>query len=45
MSKVIDLKWTEGSAATPAQLGDDGAFVAKSYAKDHQLARRLADRR
>jgi ABC-type antimicrobial peptide transport system permease subunit len=37
VSKVIDLKWIEGSAATPAQLGDDGAFVAKSYAKDHHL--------
>jgi putative ABC transport system permease protein len=37
VSKVIDLKWTEGSAATPAQLGQDGAFVAKSYAKDNNL--------
>jgi putative ABC transport system permease protein len=38
VSKVIDLKWTEGSAATPAQLGQDGAFVAKSYAKDNKLS-------
>jgi putative ABC transport system permease protein len=37
VSKVIDLKWKEGSPATPAQLGRDGAFVAKSYAKDHGL--------
>jgi putative ABC transport system permease protein len=37
VSKVIDLKWKEGSPATPAQLGLDGAFVAKSYAKDHKL--------
>ena len=37
VSKVIDLKWTEGSPATPAQLGRDGAFVAKSYAKDNNL--------
>jgi putative ABC transport system permease protein len=37
VSKVIDLKWTEGTPATPAQLGQDGAFVAKSYAKDHKL--------
>jgi ABC-type antimicrobial peptide transport system permease subunit len=37
VSKVIDLKWKEGSPATPAQLGRDGAFVAKSYAKDHKL--------
>jgi putative ABC transport system permease protein len=37
VSKVIDLKWTEGSPATPGQLGQDGAFVAKSYAKDNNL--------
>jgi putative ABC transport system permease protein len=37
VSKVIDLKWTEGNSATPAQLGRDGAFVAKSYAKNHKL--------
>jgi ABC-type antimicrobial peptide transport system permease subunit len=35
--RVIDVKWTEGSAAVPAQLGNDGFFVAKSYAKDHSL--------
>jgi len=34
---VIDLKWTEGSTATPAQLGRDGAFVSKDYAKSHHL--------
>jgi putative ABC transport system permease protein len=37
MSKVIDLTWLEGSPATPAELGNDGAIVAKSYAKDHGL--------
>ena len=37
VSKVIDLKWKEGSPATPAQLGRSGAFVAKAYAKDHDL--------
>jgi putative ABC transport system permease protein len=37
MNKVIDLTWVEGSPATPAELGDDGAIVAKSYAKDHGL--------
>jgi putative ABC transport system permease protein len=37
VSKVIDLKWKEGSPATPAQLGRNGAFVAKAYAKDHDL--------
>jgi len=36
-NKVIDLKWKDGSPATPAQLGNDGAIVAKSYAKDHNL--------
>jgi putative ABC transport system permease protein len=37
MNKVIDLTWLEGSPATPAELGDDGAIVAKDYAKDHGL--------
>jgi putative ABC transport system permease protein len=37
MSKVIDLTWLEGSPATPAELGNDGAIVAKDYAKDHGL--------
>jgi putative ABC transport system permease protein len=37
VSSVIDLKWKEGSVDTPAHLGQDGAFVAKSYAKDHKL--------
>jgi putative ABC transport system permease protein len=37
LSSVIDLKWKEGSIETPAQLGRNGAFVAKSYAKDHKL--------
>jgi putative ABC transport system permease protein len=37
VTKVVDLKWKDGSAATPAQLGNDGAFVPKAYAKDHHL--------
>jgi putative ABC transport system permease protein len=37
VSSVIDLKWKEGSVDTPAKLGRNGAFVAKSYAKDHKL--------
>ena len=37
VTKVIDLKWKEGSPATPGQLGQNGAFVAKSYAKDNKL--------
>ena len=34
---VINLKWQDGSAATPAQLGKNGAIVPKAYAKDHHL--------
>ncbi len=37
VSTVIDLKWKQGGPQTPAQLGRDGALVAKSYAKDHHL--------
>jgi len=37
VTKVISLKWTEGSAATPGQLGANGVIVAKQYAKDHHL--------
>src|SRR5262249_4317840 len=36
-TEVISLKWTEGWAATPGQLGANGAIVAKQYAKDHHL--------
>jgi putative ABC transport system permease protein len=37
VGKVIDLDWIDGNSATTAHLGADGAIVAKSYAKDHQL--------
>jgi putative ABC transport system permease protein len=37
VTKVIDLAWQDGSPATPAELGSDGAIVPKSYAKDHNL--------
>src|SRR5207244_8291155 len=37
ISKVIDVKWQDGSPATPGQLGRDGAFVSKDYAKSHHL--------
>ncbi len=37
ITSVIDVKWTEGGPQTPAELGAAGAFVAKSYAKDHAL--------
>jgi putative ABC transport system permease protein len=36
-SQVITLDWVEGSQETLATLGDDGAFVDKGYAKDHDL--------
>ena len=36
-SQVITLDWVEGSQETLANLGDDGAFVDKGYAKDHDL--------
>jgi putative ABC transport system permease protein len=37
ISKAIDLKWQHGSPAVPAQLGENGAFVPKDYAKKHKL--------
>jgi putative ABC transport system permease protein len=37
VTKVIDVKWAEGSAAVPAKLGRDGFFVAKAFAKKHDL--------
>lgn len=38
VSRVIRVDWTAGSAATPGQLGRDGAFVPKDYAKSHRLS-------
>ena len=37
VSQVIDVKWQDGSPQTPAQLGNDGAFVNKDYAKAQDL--------
>src|SRR6202008_3132886 len=37
VGQVIDLKWIAGGPETPARLGSDGFFVAKSYAEDHNL--------
>jgi putative ABC transport system permease protein len=37
VSQVIRVKWQAGSTATPGQLGSDGAFVSKSYAKAKHL--------
>jgi putative ABC transport system permease protein len=37
ISKVINVKWQVGSPAVPAQLGENGAFVSKEYAKAEAL--------
>jgi putative ABC transport system permease protein len=37
IDRVVSVKWQAGSQATPGQLGEDGAFVAKDYAKKHHL--------
>jgi ABC-type antimicrobial peptide transport system permease subunit len=37
-SKVIDLKWQDGSATTIDNLGAKGAVVSRAYAKDHHLS-------
>jgi putative ABC transport system permease protein len=37
LTKVVKTTWSSGSAAVPAQLGREGAFVAKRYAEDHSL--------
>ena len=37
VSRVIRVPWFRGGPQTPAQLGDDGAFVPKSYADAHHL--------
>jgi putative ABC transport system permease protein len=38
LSRVMDIKWAAGGPETPARLGLDGTFVAKEYAKDHNLS-------
>jgi len=38
VSKVITVDWQEGSPAVPGELGHDGAFVSKDFAKSHHLA-------
>ena len=38
MSKVLNVKWYRGSPQVPAQLGADGVFVDKDYAKKHHLS-------
>ncbi len=36
-SQMFQLDWKQGSSAVLANLGADGAFVDKGYAKDHHL--------
>jgi putative ABC transport system permease protein len=36
-SQMFQLDWTQGSGAVLANLGADGAFVDKDYAKSHHL--------
>ncbi|HEY4412258.1 MAG TPA: FtsX-like permease family protein [Gaiellaceae bacterium] len=37
ISKVVTVKWQVGSQAVPGELGRNGAFVSKDYAKSHHL--------
>jgi putative ABC transport system permease protein len=37
VSQVISIKWQDGSPATPAQLGMDGAFTDHDYANAQHL--------
>jgi putative ABC transport system permease protein len=37
VANVIKVDWKDGSQAVTGQLGMDGAFVAKDYAKSHHL--------
>jgi putative ABC transport system permease protein len=37
VSRVIDVKWQSGSPRTPAQLGNNGAFVDHDYAKAQHI--------
>ena len=37
LAKTVRIDWAQGSTTVPAQLGRDGAFVNKDYAKTHHL--------
>jgi putative ABC transport system permease protein len=37
ISQMIKIDWVEGSQAVPGQLGANGAFTDKDYAKDNDL--------
>jgi putative ABC transport system permease protein len=36
-AETIKIDWLQGGMSVPSQLGKDGAFVEKDYAKDHDL--------
>jgi putative ABC transport system permease protein len=36
-AETIRMDWLQGDRSVPSKLGTDGAFVAKDYAKDHDL--------
>ncbi|MDE3190592.1 MAG: ABC transporter permease [Acidobacteriota bacterium] len=38
IAKVITVEWQDGSQATPGELGRNGSFVSKDYAKKHHLS-------
>ncbi len=38
ISKVISVRWVQGSPAVPARLGWNGAFLSKGFAAKHHLA-------
>ncbi len=37
VGRVIKITWKSGGPGVPAGLGDSGAFVSSTYAKDHHL--------
>jgi putative ABC transport system permease protein len=37
VGKVIKIKWTAGGSGVPGELGANGTFVDKAYAKKHHL--------
>lgn len=36
-AKTVKIDWLHGTSSVPAELGRNGAFVSKDYAKDHHL--------
>jgi putative ABC transport system permease protein len=38
LDQTVRIDWAEGGENVPAQLGRDGAFVSKDYAKKHHLS-------